>query len=123
MYHGNLKFYQKLNLQNDKKNIICFASIHREEFENVVQIIKNLDLNFIEQVIIIPRHIHFSSKLKSMIKNFYLNKIFILEKFGENNIAYENSKLTFMEVLYLNMVVKTPLNHYLKVVLFYQVNI
>ena len=96
LYHGNLKFYQKLNLQNDKKNIICFASIHREEFENVVQIIKNLDLNFIEQVIIIPRHIHFSSKLKSMIKNFYLNKIFILEKFGENNIAYENSKLTFM---------------------------
>ena len=96
LYHGNLKFYQKLNLQNDKKNIICFASIHREEFENVIQIIKNLDLNFIEQVIIIPRHIHFSSKLKSMIKNFYLNKISILEKFGENNIAYENSKLTFM---------------------------
>ena len=96
LYHGNLKFYQKLNLQNDKKNIICFASIHREEFENVIQIIKNLDLNSIEQVIIIPRHIHFSSKLKSMIKNFYLNKISILEKFGENNIAYENSKLTFM---------------------------
>ena len=28
-----------------KKNIICFASIHREEFQNVIQIIKNLDLN------------------------------------------------------------------------------
>ena len=96
MYHGNLKFYQKLNLQNDKKNIICFASIHRDEFENIIQIIKNLDLNSIEQIIIIPRHIHFSSKLKSMIKNFYSNKIFILEKFGENDIAYENSKLTFM---------------------------
>ncbi len=96
LYYGNLKFYQKLNLQNNKKNIICFASIHREEFENVLQIIKNLDLNSIEQVIIIPRHIHFSSKLKSMIKNFYSNKIFISEKFGENDAAYENSKLTFM---------------------------
>ena len=96
LYHGNLKFYQKLNLKNDKKNIICFASIHREEFENVIQIIKNLDLNSIEQIIIIPRHIHFSSKLKSMIKSFYSNKIFIIEKFGENDVAYENSKLTFM---------------------------
>ena len=94
-YYGNLKFYQKLILKN-KKNIICFASIHREEYENVLQIIENLELNSIEQIIIIPRHIHFSSKLKSMIKNFYSNKIFILEKFGENNIAYENSKLTFM---------------------------
>ena len=96
LYHGNLKSYQKLDLNNDKKNIICFASIHREEYEKVLQIIENLDLNSIEQIIIIPRHIHFSSKLKSMIKDFYSNKIFILEKFGENNIAYENSKLTFM---------------------------
>ena len=95
-YHGNLKFYQKLNFKNDKKNIICFASIHREEYENVIQIIENLELNSIEQIIIIPRHIHFSSKLKSMIKNVYSNKIFILEKFGENNAAYETSKLTFM---------------------------
>ena len=31
-----------------------------------------------------------------MIKSFYSNKIFILEKFGENDVAYENSKLTFM---------------------------
>ena len=44
----------------------------------------------------IPRHVHFSSKLKSMIKDIYSNKIFIIEKFGENNTAYENSKLTFM---------------------------
>ena len=95
-YHGNLKFYQKLNLKNDKKNIICFASIHKEEFENVIQIIENLDLNSIEQIIIIPRHIHFSSKLKSMIKNIYSNKIFIIEKFGKNDAAYESSKLTFM---------------------------
>jgi 3-deoxy-D-manno-octulosonic-acid transferase len=96
LYHGNLKFYQKLNLKNDKKNIICFASVHREEFEKVIEIIKNLDLNSIEQIIIIPRHIHFSSKLKTMIKSFYSNKIFIIEKFGENDVAYENSKLTFM---------------------------
>ena len=96
LYHGNLKFYQKLNLKNDKKNIICFASVHREEFEKVIEIIKNLDLNSIEQIIIIPRHIHFSSKLKTMMKGFYSNKIFIIEKFGENDVAYENSKLTFM---------------------------
>ncbi len=95
LYHGNLKFYQKLNLTN-KKNIICFASIHREEYENVLQIIENLELNSIKQIIIIPRHIHLSSKLRSMIKDIYLNKIHILEKFGENDTAYENSKLTFM---------------------------
>ena len=95
-YYGNLKFYQKINLKNEKKNIICFASIHKEEYEKVLNIIENLNLNLIEQIILIPRHIHFSSKLKSMIKNDYSNKIYILEKFGENNIAYENSKLTFM---------------------------
>ena len=60
------------------------------------KIAKNLDLNSIEQIIIIPRHIHFSSKLKTMMKSFYSNKIFIIEKFGENDVAYENSKLTFM---------------------------
>ena len=95
-YYGNLKFYQKLNLKNDKKNIICFASIHKEEYEKVLKIIENLNLNNIEQIIIIPRHIHSSSKLKSKIKDDYSNKILVIEKFGENNYAYENSKLTFM---------------------------
>ena len=94
-YYGNLKFYQKLILKN-KKNIICFASIHKEEYEKVLKIIEYLNLNSIEQIIMIPRHVHFSSKLKSMIKDIYSNKIFIIEKFGENNTAYENSKLTFM---------------------------
>ena len=95
-YYGNLKFYQKLIFKNEKKNIICFASIHKEEYEKVLKIIENLNLNSIDQIIIIPRHIHFSSKLKSMIKGGYSNKISIVEKFGENNTAYENSKLTFM---------------------------
>ena len=95
-YYGNLKFYQKLNLKNNKKKIICFASIHKEEFEKVIKIIENLNLNSIEQIIIIPRHIHFSSKLKSIIKDEYSNKVLIIEKFGENNFFYENSKLTFM---------------------------
>ncbi len=95
-YYGNLKFYQKLNLKNHKKNIICFASIHKEEYKNVIQIIENLELSSIEQIIIIPRHIHFSSKLKSMIKDIYSNKIFVLEKFGENDKAYKTSKLVFM---------------------------
>ena len=94
--YGNLKFYQKLNLKNDKKNIICFASIHKEEYEKVSKIIENLNLNSIKQIIIIPRHIHFISKLKSIIKDDYSNKILIIEKFGENNSVYENSKLTFM---------------------------
>ena len=31
-----------------------------------------------------------------MIKDSYSNKIFISEKFGENNTVYEISKLTFM---------------------------
>lgn len=93
---GNLKFYQKLNLINNKKNIICFASIHKEEFEKVLEIIQYLNFSSIEKIIIIPRHVHFSSKLQSMIKQNYVNKIFILDKFGENYLAYESAKLTFM---------------------------
>ena len=95
-HFGNLKFYQKLNLINDKKKIVCFASIHKEEFEKVLEIIQNLHLSIIERIIIIPRHINLSSKLQSMIKQNYKNKIFILDKFGENDLAYESSKLTFM---------------------------
>jgi len=95
-HFGNLKFYQKLNLINNKKNIICFASIHKEEFEKVLEIIQYLNFSSIEKIIIIPRHVHFSSKLQSMIKKNYVNKIFILDKFGENDSAYESAKLTFM---------------------------
>ena len=95
-HFGNLKFYQKLNLINNKKNIICFASIHKEEFEKVLEIIQYLNFSIIEKIIIIPRHVHFSSKLQSMIKQNYVNKIFILDKFGENDSAYESAKLTFM---------------------------
>ena len=95
-HFGNLKFYQKLNLINNKKNIICFASIHKEEFEKVLEIIQYLNFSSIEKIIIIPRHVHFSSKLLSMIKQNYVNKIFILDKFGENDSAYESAKLTFM---------------------------
>lgn len=95
-HFGNLKFYQKLNLINTKKNIICFASIHKEEFEKVLEIIQYLNFSSIEKIIIIPRHVHFSSKLQSMIKQNYVNKIFILDKFGENDLAYESAKLTFM---------------------------
>ena len=95
-HFGNLKFYQKLNLINNKKNIICFASIHKEEFEKVLEIIQYLNFSSIEKIIIIPRHVHFSSKLQSMIKQNYVNKIFILDKFGENDLAYESAKLTFM---------------------------
>ena len=95
-HFGNLKFYQKLNLINNKKNIICFASIHKKEFEKVLEIIQYLNFSSIEKIIIIPRHVHFSSKLQSMIKQNYVNKIFILDKFGENDSAYESAKLTFM---------------------------
>jgi len=96
LYFGNLKFYQKINLINDKKKIICFASIHKEEFEKILEIIQHLNLSSIERIIIIPRHIHLSSKLQSMIKQDHTNKIFILDKFGENDSAYESAKLTFM---------------------------
>src|SRR6056300_656486 len=95
-HFGNLKFYQKLNLINDKKKIVCFASIHKEEFEKVLEIIQNLHLSIIERIIIIPRHINLSSKLQSMIKQDHTNKIFILDKFGESESAYVSSKLTFM---------------------------
>jgi 3-deoxy-D-manno-octulosonic-acid transferase len=95
-YFGNLKFYQKLNFINDKKNIICFASVHNEEFDKVLEIIQYLDLSSIERIIIIPRHIHFSSKLQTMIKKNYEKKIFILDKFGENESVYESAKLAFM---------------------------
>src|SRR6056300_1461830 len=95
-HFGNLKYYQKLNLINNKKNIVCFASIHKEEFEKVLEIIQYLNFSSIEKIIIIPRHVHFSSKLQSMIKQNYVNKIFILDKFGENDSAYESAKLTFM---------------------------
>jgi 3-deoxy-D-manno-octulosonic-acid transferase len=95
-YFGNLKFHQKINLKHHKKNIICFASIHKEEFEKVLQIIKHLKLCEIEKIIIIPRHIHFSAKLKSLIEDLDTAKISVLEKFGENDSVYESSKLTFM---------------------------
>ena len=95
-YFGNLKFYQKLNFINDKKNIICFASVHNEEFDKVLEIIQYLHLSSIERIIIIPRHIHFSSKLQTMIKKNYEKKIFILDKFGENESVYESAKLAFM---------------------------
>jgi 3-deoxy-D-manno-octulosonic-acid transferase len=95
-YFGNLKFYQKINFINGKKKIICFASIHKEEFEKILEIIQHLNLSSIERIIIIPRHIRFSSKLQSMIKQDHTNKIFILNKFGESESAYESSKLTFM---------------------------
>ena len=95
-YFGNLKFYQNINLNTEKKNIICFASIHKEEYEKIFKIIQQLQHSSLEKIIIIPRHIHTISKLRLMIKDYYNIKIEIVDKFGENESIYETSKLVFM---------------------------
>jgi len=95
-YFGNLKFYQNINLNTEKKNIICFASIHKEEYEKIFKIIQQLQHSSLEKIIIIPRHIHTISKLRLMIKDDFNMKIEIVDKFGENESIYETSKLVFM---------------------------
>lgn len=96
LYLGNLKFYQTLKFKSDKKNIICFASIHKNEFNQVAEIIELINKNDVHEVIIIPRHIHYSNELRKKFINSRSSKISILDKFGKNNEVYEKSKLVFM---------------------------
>ena len=95
-YFGNLKFYLNVNIPKDKKNHLCFASIHKAEFETIIQIISKLDLNLFESVTIIPRHIQFSNDLKMMLGEDLKNKIEIHDKFGESQTIFDNSKIVFM---------------------------
>ena len=95
-YFGNLKFYLDVSLHKVKKNNLCFASIHKAEFETIIEIISKLDLNLFESIIIIPRHIQFSNDLKMMLGEDIKNKIEIHKKFGESQTIFDNSKIVFM---------------------------
>ena len=95
-YFGNLKFYLDVSLHKVKKNNLCFASIHKAEFEKIIEIISKLDLNLFESIIIIPRHIQFSNDLKMMLGEDLKNKIEIHKKFGESQTIFDNSKIVFM---------------------------
>ena len=95
-YFGNLKFYLNVNIPKNKKNHLCFASIHKAEFETIIQIISKLDLNLFESITIIPRHIQFSNDLKMMLGEDLKNKIEVHEKFGESQTIFDKSKIVFM---------------------------
>ena len=95
-YFGNLKFYLNVSIPEGKKNHLCFASIHRAEFEKITQIISKLDLNLFESITIIPRHIQYSNDLKIMLGEDLKNKIEIHEKFGESQTIFDKSKIVFM---------------------------
>ena len=95
-YLGNLKFYLNVSIPKGKKNHLCFASIHKAEFEKIIQIISKLDLNLFESITIIPRHIQYSNDLKIILGEDLKNKIDIHEKFGESQTIFDKSKIVFM---------------------------
>ena len=95
-FFGNLKFNINPNIPDSKKKIVCFASIHLNEYDKVLNIIKKLDLDEIYEVIIIPRHIQYSEKLNKMIVTKNLKKITTHNKFGDSMSIYERSKIVFM---------------------------
>ena len=43
-FFGNLKFNINPNIPDSKKRIVCFASIHLNEYDKVINIIKRLNL-------------------------------------------------------------------------------
>ncbi len=112
IYHfGNLKFYLNVEIAKDKykRNNLCFASIHKSEFELIISIIKNLNLDLFDSITIIPRHINFSNELKSML-GFELNfKINVHDKFGESLTIFDKSKLVFMGGSLINHGGQNPL--------------
>ena len=95
-YFGNLKFYINVNIPKYKKNHLCFASIHKAEFEIIIEIISKLNQSLFESIKIIPRHIQFSNDLKIMLREDLKNKIEIHEKFGESQTIFDKSKIVFM---------------------------
>ena len=95
-YLGNLKFYLNVEISKDKKNKLCFASIHRSEFELVIKIINKLNLNLFDSITIIPRHIQFVNELKTLIGEDFKNFVKIHDKFGENLTLFDDSKIVFM---------------------------
>ena len=62
-FSGNLKFYQKLNIQKIKNKNLCFASIHHQEYKNIIKIISKIKFDDIEKIFLIPRHPQYTSLL------------------------------------------------------------
>tara|TARA_A100000164_G_scaffold344074_1_gene342871 strand:+ start:142 stop:1299 length:1158 start_codon:yes stop_codon:yes gene_type:complete len=108
-YFGNLKFYLNVNIPKDKKNNLCFASIHKSEFETIIKIIDKLDLNLFESITVIPRHIQYSNELKTMLGEDLKNKINIHDKFGESQTIFDKSKIVFMGGSLINHGGQNPL--------------
>lgn len=97
-FHGNLKFFQKSNITKKSKKIICFGSIHYQEFKEIVRIISKLDFKNLDEIIIIPRHPIYVELLKEEVKRSGLinSKISIVDQMGLNIDNYKKSKITFM---------------------------
>ena len=95
-FYGNLKFNIEVNIHQTKKKTVCFASIHRTEYDKVLNIIKGLNLNDIYEVVIIPRHIQYFENLKDKVNSENLEKIKIHNKFGDSMSIFERSKIVFM---------------------------
>ena len=95
-FFGNLKFNINPNIPDSKRKIVCFASVHLNEYDKVINIIKRLNLREIFEVIIIPRHIQFSNNLSEKIISENLEKITVHNKFGDIMSIFERSKIVFM---------------------------
>ena len=95
-YFGSLKFYLNVNIPKVKKNHLCFASIHKAEFETIIKIITKLNLKLFESITIIPRHIQYSNNLKTILGEDLKNKIEVHDKFGESQTIFDKSKIAFM---------------------------
>ena len=95
-YFGSLKFYLKVNVPQIKKNHLCFASIHRTEFESIIKVISKLDISIFESITIIPRHIQYSNDLRIMLGENLIKKIIIHEQFGQSETIFNKSKIVFM---------------------------
>ena len=95
-FYGNLKFNLNIKIQSKKRNNICFASIHKLEFTKIIKIIKKLDLSLFDNIFIIPRHIQYSEKLKSILDINIENKVHIHKEFGNTIDLFDQSKVVFM---------------------------
>ena len=96
VYYGNLKFDQTVDIPVVKNQIICFASIHKNEFSKINKILLMVDMNLIEEVIIIPRHVQYLSELENTLDQKIKSKVHIHSKFGNNLPLFSKSKLVFM---------------------------
>jgi len=97
-FSGNLKFYQKLNIQTIKNKNLCFASIHHQEYKNIIKIISKIKFDGIDKIFLIPRHPQYITLLNDELlkEKIPLEKIIIIEEMGKNKKFHFISKVTFM---------------------------